>query len=447
MANEHRRETWSAGIISFGGLEYPIADGDTSNDAPMGVGGYLEEGERYVIFWEKGAFQSFFQTSKESEYDRLAKDRVVVAELTVPSNADSAGNFVAGNEVQVDIKADGQASQFTDTAHVWKAAAALPAYSFSGDPDTGMYSSADNEIHFATGGTERLEVSSAGITVTGAMASSTVSSGDITTNSWIRGDVGTISAPEFSFSVDTDTGIYRSAADALALTAGGESLSLTRAIRTSDSVHFLGLAPTNVMDGTDGDAWFNIGTYPTTSNAYNFRPINSIASYYHYGGWTGSAAQPVFTYWYDSHTGIYFPSDNAIGISAGGVQKLLYDSGWYISLSTSSGGAAYRDVQVHNSTDSLVQITSSARYKENIEDLTIDTTKIYDLNPVSFNGIGETETTFGLIAEEVDKVIPELVGYDKENRPESVSYSRLPILLLAEIKNLKEEIKELKEKN
>tara|TARA_Y100000310_G_scaffold222283_1_gene223995 strand:- start:91 stop:1419 length:1329 start_codon:yes stop_codon:yes gene_type:complete len=442
MANEHKRETWTAGVISFGGKDYPIAAGDTYDAAPVGVGGYLTEGERYVVFWEKGDKQGIFQTSLESTYDRASKNRLIVAELQVPSNAASAGNFTDGNDVQIDIKADGQIAQFTDTAHVWQGSAALPAYSFSGDVDTGMYSDTADQIQFSTGGTQRLEISSSGITVTGDVSSTNMSA-----TGWFRGDVGTISAPEFSFSADTDTGIYRSAADALAFTAGGESLSLTGAIRSSDSVHFLGLAPTNVMDGTDGDAWFNIGTYPTTANAYNFRPINSIASYYHYGGWTGSATTPVFTYWYDSHTGIYFPSDDAIGISAGGTQKLLYDSGWYISLSSSSGGSSYRDVQVHNSTDSLVQITSSARYKENIEDLTIDTTKIYDLNPVSFNGIGETETTFGLIAEEVDKVIPELVGYDKENRPESVSYSRLPILLLAEIKNLKEEIKELKEKN
>lgn len=447
MANEHRKVTWSEGVIAFGAREYSFQAGDTYAAQPVGIGNWLTQGERYILFWQAGSMEMVLQTLPESTYVHDSKNRVIVGEIACATTA--SGDFVDGIGAQVEIKIDGISSSltsdsFSDTIAFLSRAgtAALPGHSFVDDPNTGMYRDTADHIQFSTGGTERLEVSSSGITVTGA-----VSSGDISSTGRFRGAVGLISDPEFSFSVDTDTGMYRAGVDQLAFTAGGESLSLTGAIRSSDSVHFLGLAPTNVMDGTDGDAWFNIGSYPTTANAYNNRPINSINSNYHYGAWTGSVTNPIYTYWFDSHTGIYFPSDDAIGITAGGTQRLLYDSGWYISLSSSSGGSSYRDVQVHNSTDSLVQITSSARYKENIEDLAIDTTKIYDLNPVSFNGIGETETTFGLIAEEVDKVIPELVGYDKENRPESVSYSRLPILLLAEIKNLKEEIKELKEKN
>ncbi len=54
MANTHRRQSWTAGVISFGGKDYPIAAGDTYASAPVGIGTYLAEGGRYIIFWEKG---------------------------------------------------------------------------------------------------------------------------------------------------------------------------------------------------------------------------------------------------------------------------------------------------------------------------------------------------------------------------------------------------------
>ncbi len=46
---------------------------------------------------------------------------------------------------------------------------------------------------------------------------------------------------------------------------------------------------------------------------------------------------------------------------------------------------------------------------------------------------GDTTPQFGLIAEEVAKVFPELVVYDQQGRPETVKYHLLPALLLDEL--------------
>ena len=40
----------------------------------------------------------------------------------------------------------------------------------------------------------------------------------------------------------------------------------------------------------------------------------------------------------------------------------------------------------------------------------------------------------GLIAEQVDKVMPELVIYDKENKPDAVKYERISLYLLEIVK-------------
>lgn len=116
--------------------------------------------------------------------------------------------------------------------------------------------------------------------------------------------------------------------------------------------------------------------------------------------------------------------------------------------------AAIRDTTAHPSSSvhvlidsdgQLGTITSSIKVKENISDIGEDSTRIYNLRPVLFNykGTSEDESTYGLIAEEVDKVFPELVVYDREGNPETVKYRLLSILLLNEVKKLQARIKKL----
>ena len=90
----------------------------------------------------------------------------------------------------------------------------------------------------------------------------------------------------------------------------------------------------------------------------------------------------------------------------------------------------------------FVRDTSSRKYKTNIQSLTVDSSKIYNLNPVSFITKDTNKSAFGLIAEEVYEELPELVGV-VDGEPESVRYTRLPVLLLAEIKKLKNRIETL----
>ena len=91
---------------------------------------------------------------------------------------------------------------------------------------------------------------------------------------------------------------------------------------------------------------------------------------------------------------------------------------------------------------------SSNRYKENIVALNteIDTSKIFDLVPVVFDYIEVKggQHSFGLIAEDTYTILPCLVNQEKDSeteelRPESVSYDHLSVLVLAELKKLRNE--------
>jgi hypothetical protein len=98
----------------------------------------------------------------------------------------------------------------------------------------------------------------------------------------------------------------------------------------------------------------------------------------------------------------------------------------------------------------LMRISSSSRYKKNIRDLELDTTKIFDLRTISYenNELTATDglTSFGLLAEDVAEKIPMLATYNAEGQPEGVQYKMLAVLLLEEMKKMKAEIELLKAK-
>jgi hypothetical protein len=79
---------------------------------------------------------------------------------------------------------------------------------------------------------------------------------------------------------------------------------------------------------------------------------------------------------------------------------------------------------------------SSRRYKHDIELMDKASEVLYALKPVSFRYNEEYDATqtlaFGLIAEEVAEVYPDLVGRNSKGEPESVRYEQINAMLLNE---------------
>jgi hypothetical protein len=80
-------------------------------------------------------------------------------------------------------------------------------------------------------------------------------------------------------------------------------------------------------------------------------------------------------------------------------------------------------------------VKSSARYKRDIRDMGDASDKLMKLRPVAFRYKADSTGTqqYGLIAEEVGKVYPELVIDNTDGKPETVAYQVLPAMLLNEI--------------
>ena len=126
-------------------------------------------------------------------------------------------------------------------------------------------------------------------------------------------------------------------------------------------------------------------------------------------------------------------ADNVICIGFSVAGANVSDSCYIGNIWNQPGGS--QAVYV-NSEGKLGAQVSSRRFKDEIKQMEQASEVIYSLKPVSFrykNEIDPTGTSqLGLVAEEVEKVNPDLVVRDKEGKPYSVRYDQVNAMLLNE---------------
>jgi uncharacterized membrane protein YdfJ with MMPL/SSD domain len=101
-----------------------------------------------------------------------------------------------------------------------------------------------------------------------------------------------------------------------------------------------------------------------------------------------------------------------------------------------------------NSSNKLGTATSSARFKRDIHDMNKVSETLFALRPVAFRYKEEIDPTgisqLGLVAEDVEKVNPDLVVRDKEGKPYTVRYDQVNAMLLNEFLKEHRTVRELK---
>jgi hypothetical protein len=125
-------------------------------------------------------------------------------------------------------------------------------------------------------------------------------------------------------------------------------------------------------------------------------------------------------------------SSNVICI---GVQGSDTDNSCFIGSifgqTTNLGSAVFIDAN-----NKLGTMTSSKRYKEDIKPMDELSKALFALKPVSFRYKKQFDpagtSQFGLVAEDVEKVSPDLVVRDKDGKPYSVRYDQVNAMLLNE---------------
>ena len=179
------------------------------------------------------------------------------------SNAGSLVNFAAGTkEVFVTYPAEkavyGQANDTIQASTL--GTAALPSYSFSVDPNTGVYSPGADQIALTTGGVARL----------------TTTTTEVTSTLPLRLPNGSAGALTAASSSNTNNGLYFSTTE-------------------------VGLVTVGVLRFA-----------ANASRAYSTVPWN---------GPSGSASTPALAPFSQQNSGIFFPGSGAIGFSNGGVER------------------------------------------------------------------------------------------------------------------------------
>ncbi len=142
--------------------------------------------------------------------------------------------------------------------------------------------------------------------------------------------------------------------------------------------------------------------------------------------------------------GSILTASNVICIGAAGqnVSNTCYIGN--IFNTTSSGGTAV----FINSDGQLGTTTSSRRFKDEIKPMDKASEALFALKPVTFCYKKEIDpagtSQFGVVAEDVEKVNPDLVVRDEKGKPYSVRYDQVNAMLLNEFLKEHREVQELK---
>jgi hypothetical protein len=133
------------------------------------------------------------------------------------------------------------------------------------------------------------------------------------------------------------------------------------------------------------------------------------------------------------------PGNESDTIRIGNTQTAAYLAG-VSGVTVSSGVQVYID-----SNGQLGTLTSSARFKEDVTDMAGASRPLMQLRPVTFRykapyDDGSHRLQYGLIAEEVAKVDPELVQFDAKGQAQTVRYHYVNMMLLNEVQRQEAEL-------
>lgn len=199
---------------------------------------------------------------------------------------------------------------------------------------------------------------------------------------WKNND-GTETTPSYTFGSDTNTGIYRSAADTLRITTGGSVIA-----QFASGVTLYGALSTR-------------STSPVTDNTYNLGTSTTYrwANVYMVGG-SGAAA-----------------TDININTTTGQLFQVTSSRRYKKNIKP------YRD-----GLDMLLALRPvNFQWKKGKSDA----------------GYDDSFLDLGLIAEEVAEVAPEFVVFNEDDQPESVRYSSLVMPLINAVRELADEVDRL----
>lgn len=235
---------------------------------------------------------------------------------------------------------------------------------------------------------------------------------------------GTAAAPAICAGNDLNTGVFSPAADTWAIaTNGSERLRI-------NSTGEVGIG-NNATNGS---------LYKLQVGSANGQQLLGV-----FGGSSGTSAGSA-VYFFNGGT----PSGQIGNYSA--IQGGAYDGRFTIKNAGSSfvllgvtAAVGTHFLKWNNSTGAWTYDTSSARYKDNIQDSQYGLAEVLAMRPTTFTYKAEpNRKDVGFIAEEMVNVVPEVVAKNLDGQPDAISYDRLTSVLCKAIQELNVKVESLK---
>jgi hypothetical protein len=179
----------------------------------------------------------------------------------------------------------------------------------------------------------------------------------------------------------------------------------------------------------------------TTSPVQKLHVHNSVASSASYAKFsnaqTGTTSADGFDIgvntsdqaivWQRENTNLLFATNNT--------EKMRINSAGSVGIGTNNPSYKLDVTGTIRATGDIIAY-SDVRVKENIKTIDNSLEKVSKLRGVEFNKIGDNEKSIGVIAQEIEKIIPEVVKEDDKGM-KSVAYGNISGLLIEAIKELK----------
>ncbi len=169
---------------------------------------------------------------------------------------------------------------------------------------------------------------------------------------------------------------------------------------------------------------------------------------------TGAASgKPLMTF-YNTTTKIGQIASSSVGVTVSslGSGNMTFENGGgarFVIDNSGNVGIADTSPSYKLDVDGTIRATgdviaySDVRVKENIKTIDNAITKVNKLRGVEFNKIGSEKKSIGVIAQEIEKILPEVVKEDDKGM-KSVAYGNIVGVLIEAIKDQQKQIDELK---
>ena len=230
-----------------------------------------------------------------------------------------------------------------------------------------------------------------------------------------------------SNTVDIKDALNLSSTLTVASTADFNSSITTRAITMDNDYHFIAGSNGN----HNGDfIWYSetAGEYFEINGGTGNTTIHGVNSQFTMHGQATVAGA--------STTPLYMYNDGRLYLSNTAEATSLSDSS--VSLTVKGGATVAKNLYVGGT----IYESSARELKENIKPIMGALGKVLKLEGVSYNKISNGQKEIGLIADEVLKVIPEVVS-SKDGKAEALHYSRLTAVLIEAVKELTNKVESL----